>query len=132
VAGGIITGVGVVGIVLGGIFGAQAKSKESDSEAYCRPEDPTRCTLQGVDLLDEGRTAATIGNVGFIAGGVLIAGGVVLMVTAPFGETTEAPASADAKGDTRARARSARRGPSVELAPLAGAGVGGLLVQGAW
>jgi hypothetical protein len=44
ISGIVIGGVGIVGLVVGAVFGAQAKSKESDSEQYCRPSDPTLCS----------------------------------------------------------------------------------------
>jgi hypothetical protein len=135
IAGGMVAGVGVVGIVIGAVFGAKAKSKESDSEAYCHPEDPTLCSQQGLDLLDEGHSSATIANVGFIAGGVLAAGGVVLMLTAPSGEEAPAPTGGDESARTpsshASAARHAGHGARAELAPVIGPTVG-LALRGAW
>ena len=117
VAGGIIGSVGIVGIVLGAIFGAQAKSKESEADSHCNPDNLNQCTQDGLDLLDEGKTAATISNVGFIAGGVLLAGGIVIMLTAP-----------SSGGAPTAAAPAAR----LELVPWLGAGLGGLGMRGAF
>jgi hypothetical protein len=136
IAGGVVAGVGVVGIVIGAVFGAEARSKESDSEAYCRPEDPTLCSQQGLDLLDEGHSSATIANVGFIAGGVLAAGGVVLLLTAPSGEDPPAPAGEDENAPTpsphASAARHAGHSARAELAPVIGPTAVGLALRGAW
>jgi hypothetical protein len=78
-------GVGVVGLVVGTVFGLKAKSKQSDSEAFCGPADLTICSQRGADLLDEGKKAATLSTVGFIVGGLGIVGGVVLYLTADSG-----------------------------------------------
>jgi len=118
VAGVVVGGVGLVGLVIGTVLGVQAKSRESDSEAYCAPADPTRCVQEGVDLIDRARTAATISNVGFIAGGVLVVGGLVLVLTAPSG-------SDDAASGSSARG-------TLQLGPMAGPTVAGLSLSGAW
>jgi hypothetical protein len=68
---------------VGTIFGIQAKLKERDANRHCLATDPTRCTAVGVDLMDQGKAAARVANVGFIAGGIALAGGVVLYLTAP-------------------------------------------------
>ena len=78
-----VGGAGVVGIALGAIFGVKALGKKSDSEANCQPDDPTRCNATGVALREEEKSAGTISTISFIAGGVALAGGVVLFVTAP-------------------------------------------------
>ncbi len=79
----IVGGAGVVGIALGAVFGVKAIGKKSDSAANCRPDDPSRCNATGVALREDGRSAGTISTISFIAGGVALAGGVVLFVTAP-------------------------------------------------
>lgn len=78
-----VGGAGVVGIALEAIFGIKAIGKQKDSEANCRPEDPSRCNAMGLVLRQEEKSAGTISTISFIAGGVALAGGVVLFVTAP-------------------------------------------------
>lgn len=78
-----VGGVGVVGIVVGSIFGLRAKSKNDDANSNCRPDDPTRCTSTGVSLSDDAHSAATISTIAFIAGGAALVGGAVLWLTAP-------------------------------------------------
>ena len=115
--------MGVVGLVLGAVFGAKAKNKQSQVDdaapgVYCKPGDSSLCNQDGLNLLKEGRTAATISNIGFIGGGVLLAGGIVIMATSSLGSG----APADAKsGQAR-----------LELVPLAGPSLNGVILRGAW
>jgi hypothetical protein len=81
-------GLGLVGIGVGVAFELKRSSKLSERDGLCpddmcdNPNDPARIA----SLTDQARTASTIGAVGFIAGGVLIAGGMVLVFTAPHGD----------------------------------------------
>jgi hypothetical protein len=101
----VVAGVGVAGLVVGSIFGAEALSAKG---AHCGSD----------ELCDPGwasttESRATISTVGFVAGGVLAAGGVALFLLAPSG-TTEAPA------------------PSVAVSPLVGPSTGGFQFAGRW
>lgn len=77
----VVGGVGVIGLVVGGVFGAGAASKNDESLGRCRTEQ--LCTPEGVTLREDAQEQATIATVAFIAGGVLIAAGVTLMILAP-------------------------------------------------
>ncbi len=78
----VVGGVGVVGIGVGTFFGIRAKSKLDDSNnGHCRVGD--RCDAAGVVLRDDYLSAARISTVSFLVGGVLVAGGAVLYLTAP-------------------------------------------------
>jgi hypothetical protein len=96
-------GAGVIGLGLGAIFGMRAISERNDNctEATlsCRP-----------GALDSARSAATVSTIGFVAGGVLLATGIVLVVAAPSSSS------------------SLRVNASASLAP----GRGGLVLGGAW
>jgi hypothetical protein len=78
----VLGGAGVVGIGLGTFFGLQASSKWSDAKAACT-DYPYGCSSNGQDLRSSARSAATVSTVGFIAGGALLATGLVLYFTAP-------------------------------------------------
>lgn len=82
--------VGVAGVVIGTVFGVQAGSKWDDAQACDR--DP-RCGNAGT-LSDEASTAGTISTVGFIVGGLGLAGGLVLWLTAPSAESDDGRAGA--------------------------------------
>jgi hypothetical protein len=82
-AGWITAGVGGVGLVVGTIFALRASSKNSDAEKQCTGN---LCTQAGLDLTDEARSSAKIGTVGFVAGGILLAGGLGMALFAPAGE----------------------------------------------
>ena len=66
----VVAGVGGAGIVTGIIFGVLAKGKESDGNS-------AKIQTQAIDARDSGSTLATVANISFIAGGVLIAAGAV-------------------------------------------------------
>jgi hypothetical protein len=87
---------GVAGIGLGSVFGAMAFSKWNDAKAQCgnacaagSPAYATRST---------GETDATISTVAFVAGGVLAAGGVALIVAAPSSKSSTSAALAPTIG----------------------------------
>ncbi len=77
----IVGGVGVVGLGVGSAFGLIAKSKNDQALQNCRTS--TLCTQAGLNLTDDAKSAATVSTIAFIAGGVALAGGVVLWLTAP-------------------------------------------------
>lgn len=73
-------GVGVVGIGVGSYFGFRTLKDKSDRDAHCAS---TGCDQAGLDFDRDARTNATVSTIGFIAGGVLAATGVILVLTAP-------------------------------------------------
>jgi hypothetical protein len=84
----VVGGVGVVGIAVGSIFGAQAMSKWSDAKNQCTlngavqgcgPLDPAQSTK------NDAQSAATISTAMFIVGGAGLVGGTILWFTAPSG-----------------------------------------------
>jgi hypothetical protein len=79
-------GVGVAGLATGAITGILAMSKHSDLQTPCANGCPT--SSQGD--LDSYHTLGTLSTVGFIAGGVLSAAGLVLVITAPHDSTAAA------------------------------------------
>lgn len=75
---------GVGGVVAGSVFGMNAKSayeKAMGDPSLC----PTKktCYPEGKSLVDQAQSDALASTITFIAGGVALAGGVVLFVTAP-------------------------------------------------
>lgn len=78
-------GLGAVGVALGVVFTAQKSSKDSDADAIC----PTGKGCSAGDnarirsLTDEANTKGTLAAVSFVAGGLLVAGGLVAVFTAP-------------------------------------------------
>ncbi len=113
---GIVVGAaGLVGIVVGSVFGAKAMSADSDSHAHCVAPELTRCDPQGQQLGKDAFSAATASTVGFLLGGAAVVGGVVTFLTAPTG------AQKSASGAWRFEAR-----------PMVGAQGGGLVLSGRW
>jgi hypothetical protein len=106
VAGAVVGGAGLVGIIVGAVFGAQTFSKNNASMPYC-PTVPTMCYPPGVTLRNDAYSASTISTLGFVVGGVAIAGGAVTFFTAT-------------------------KRPAIEVQPAAGPGVASMSVRGSW
>ena len=100
----VAAGVGVAGLAVGTVFGLMSSSKLSAPN--CDPS--TKLCDPGV--IDDAKSAATISTISFVAGGVLVAGGLTLALVAP-------------KGTSSAR---------VNMAPTVGLNSGGLSLLGAW
>jgi hypothetical protein len=109
-----VGGVGVASLAVGTVFGLVARSKESQSEQYCKPTDNTSCQHPGIVLLDEAKRDAMIANVAFIVGSLELVTGAVLYATAPQPNSSEHPKQAS----------------NVRIMPLAAPTAAGLLVAG--
>jgi serine/threonine-protein kinase len=73
---------GVVGLGIGAVLGLNAKSKLNESNnGPCGPTD--QCNSTGLGLRQDAASAATGSTVAFVLGGVALAAGVVVYVTAP-------------------------------------------------
>jgi len=72
-------GVGVVGIAVGSVFGFVAMARKNDAESAC----PADCSDQrGMNLWQDAGRAGNVSTAAFIAGGVMLAGGAALWLTA--------------------------------------------------
>jgi len=92
--GGVVMGAfGIIGLGVGGVFAGLAASKWSAAQAdcsrssSCTPADNQAANGQRNNAL----TLATVSTVGFVAGSVLTAGGIVLFVLAPSRSSSEKP-----------------------------------------
>jgi hypothetical protein len=86
----VLIGVGSAGVLVGAVTGGLALQKHDDLEAAgCVPEG---CPASQQEALRSYHTLGTVSTVGFITGGVGVAAGLVLVLTAP-----KAPKKADAK-----------------------------------
>ena len=96
----VAAGVGVAGVGVGTIFGLSSMSKHDDAVAKC----PGACSDQaGVDLWNDARSAGNISTIGFVVGGLGLATGAVLWLTAKPSRTTAVhaevgPASVQIRG----------------------------------
>jgi hypothetical protein len=79
----VVGGGGIVGLVVGGIFGAMAASSWSTAQNECPSH--SGCSPQAINDHNSTTTFATVSTIGFVAGGVLLAGGVTLYLMAPKG-----------------------------------------------
>jgi hypothetical protein len=96
-----VAGVGLVGLGLGTYFGLSAGSKWDDAKSGCR-DYPYDCSAQALEQQSSASSQATVSTIAFIAGGVAVAAGAVLWLTAGSGEGTTAvgvgPGSVVVKG----------------------------------
>jgi hypothetical protein len=89
--------VGATGLALGigaGVFSVLAAGKNSDSKANCDPDQPNRCGPGGVNAREDAKDLAKLATIAGIAGGVGVAGGVVLYVSAPSASESGVPNAA--------------------------------------
>jgi hypothetical protein len=104
-AGIVIGGVGIVGIGVGAAFGLVAISDKNGAD--CNASNACRPGTSGAI-----KSAALISDIGWIAGGVLLAGGAGLVLFAP-------------RGSREAAAR-------IRLAPMVASTGGGVVLGGSW
>ena len=90
IVGWTLVGVGGASLILGAVMGGLAIGKHGDLSDICR--DDGSCPESEQDNLDTFRTFGTVSTIGFIAGGVLAAGGVVILLVAPGGDSGDSGA----------------------------------------
>ena len=80
-------GIGIVGLGLGTVFGIMASSQKSDAQSACLSNP---CSTQdGVNKWSTAGSTGNISTIGFIVGGVGVAGAAVLWFTAPSSSSTQ-------------------------------------------
>lgn len=82
-AGFVFLGLGGAGLAFGGIMGTLAVLEKQTVTDHCTGPQGLNCDKEGIAAVDNMRTYALPSTIGFIAGGVLAATGVVLVLTAP-------------------------------------------------
>jgi hypothetical protein len=87
-AGVVVGGAGVVSVVLGGVFGGLSFSSWSQANTACPSH--AGCSPAATSERSSAVSDATGSTVGFVAAGLLLAGGLTLYLTAPKSKT-EAP-----------------------------------------
>jgi hypothetical protein len=80
-------GIGIVGLGLGTVFGIMASSQKNDAQSAC-PSNPC-ATQDGVNKWSTAGSTGNISTIGFIVGGVGVAGAAVLWFTAPSSSNTQ-------------------------------------------
>jgi hypothetical protein len=78
-------GVGLAALGAGGFFAYRAHAVNQESLAHCRPQDDSACDATGVEQRNRAQGLATAATVTAVAGGAFLAGGIVLVLTAPSG-----------------------------------------------
>ena len=75
--------VGTAAAIASGVLLYMAAQKNSDSKELCRADDPNSCTPSGVSLREDAKSLAGLATAFGIGGGVAMATGAVLYITAP-------------------------------------------------
>ncbi len=76
----VLGGVGLLGIGVGSVTGLVALGKNNDAKALCPA--PGRCaSREGVDANDSAQSLGTVSTIAFVAGGLGLATGAVLVLT---------------------------------------------------
>lgn len=83
VLGWVVGSTGLALLAVGGVFAGMAASANQDSKASCDPRSPNRCDPNGVRLRNDAKDYAGVATLGGLLGGLGLAGGLVLYVTAP-------------------------------------------------
>jgi hypothetical protein len=79
----VLGGVGIAGVAVGAVTGVMVLGKKSTVDEECNEQ--KRCSQTGLDAADAGSTLGTVSGIGFIAGGVLLGAGAVLVLTSGGG-----------------------------------------------
>ena len=108
----VVGSIGLVGLGVGTVFGLVALSKNSASKSDGACDANNVCDASGKSARDSARNAGNISTFAFIGGGVAVAVGAVLVLSAP---STTSP-------------RSAR----IEVSPLVGPSSAGLFLRAGW
>ncbi len=83
IAGIALGSVGIVGIGIGAGFGVLSKSQWDSAREGCREGRVDRCDADAVSGGEDAHTSAVVSTATFIAGGVMLAGGVVMWFALP-------------------------------------------------
>jgi hypothetical protein len=81
-------GGGVLGVLIGSIFGGLALSKLNASNGPGECAADNHCSESGASLRYAAQDRATVSTVGFVMGGLLLAGGAATYFTAPHPDKT--------------------------------------------
>jgi hypothetical protein len=106
-------GAGVIGLGVAGFFGYRAYDTNEDSLGHCSNSNANACTPRGKALRDDAQRFATVSTVSAIAGSVLLATGITLLVVAPSEKTPQTSMVRE-----------------VRINPLAGTDTAGIAIEG--
>lgn len=85
--------LGGAGLIVGGAAGIAALMQASDAKSQCTGN---VCKPSAADAIDRSKLSGTISTVGFIAGGVGVATGIILLIASP-GAAKKAPEKESAR-----------------------------------
>ncbi|EYF07140.1 hypothetical protein [Chondromyces apiculatus] len=118
----VAMGVGVVGVGLGTYLGVRTFVQKGTISEHCTGR---YCDQEGLDASDDAHTSAGLSTVAFIAGGVFLAGGAVLYLTAKPAKDTSPPTKSAASARHR-------QGATLWVSPNVAPGHAALGLGGRW
>jgi hypothetical protein len=89
IAGAAVGGVGIVGLVVGAVFGARALAKMATSKLTCTVAEPAdQCDAAGLAARRDVKSAANGSTAALVVGGAALAAGAVVFFTAPAAQAS--------------------------------------------
>ncbi len=88
VAGYVVGGFGLASLAVGAVMGGLAIERKGASLDFC-PNDDNQCFDEGVSIRQDALTYAHVSTATLVVGGALSVAGLVVLLTAPDGETKE-------------------------------------------
>jgi hypothetical protein len=82
----ITAGVGIAGLAVGSVFGVLTIDRKNTTDDHCKPG----CDSTGLSAESDGKTYGPVSTIAFIAGGVLFAGGITMILVSPKAEKKSA------------------------------------------
>jgi hypothetical protein len=79
----IMGGAGLLGLGAAGFLTVRTETTNDESRTHCRTSDFSACSQDGVNLRNDARSLGNAATVAWVGGTALLAGGVVLLLTAP-------------------------------------------------
>jgi hypothetical protein len=84
----IVGGIGVAGVIVASVFGIRSILKHNESDRYCG-KDGLCSDPRGVSAMEAARSAGDVSTVAFVAGGLALGVGTVLLLTAPASDVND-------------------------------------------
>jgi hypothetical protein len=84
----IVGGIGVAGVIVASVFGVRSILKHNESDRYCG-KDGLCSDPRGVSAMEAARSAGDVSTVAFVAGGLALGVGTVLLLTAPASDVND-------------------------------------------
>jgi hypothetical protein len=96
----VVGGIGIAGVAVGAVTGLMAIGKNNESKQAC-PEAGACASNDAVEAADSAKKLGTVSTIAFIAGGLGVAVGAVLVLTAPSSSGDHGSSTSKSAASTR-------------------------------